>query len=189
MEENRLAIEDGKNEIIGILNKRGSTKGKIQRYDTMLEQIGIRKSELNQKLLHLKSDEAQQVQILEKLQKSYEAINENVRKMKQSYEEVDAQIAGLQNEISNRTGSWRLDRALTTGNLPGWNLLKNITERYDGYGNSIRKVMEQKERNPGIHGVVADLFKTQKSMKLLLRLLLAGAFRILLPIMKVLQSI
>ncbi len=55
----------------------------------MLEQIGIRKSELNQKLLHLKSDEAQQVQILEKLQKSYEAINENVRKMKQSYEEVD----------------------------------------------------------------------------------------------------
>ena len=34
--------------------------------------------------------------------------------------------------------------------------LKNITERYEGYGNSIRRVMEQKDRRPGIHGVVAD---------------------------------
>ena len=28
--------------------------------------------------------------------------------------------------------------------------LKNIAERYDGYGNSIRKVMEQKEQNKGL---------------------------------------
>ena len=32
--------------------------------------------------------------------------------------------------------------------------LKNIAERYDGYGNSIRKVMEQKSQNAGLLGVV-----------------------------------
>ena len=177
MEENRLAIEDGKNEIIGILNKRGSTKGKIQRYDTMLEQIGIRKSELNQKLLHLKSDEAQQVQILEKLQKSYEAINENVRKMKQSYEEVDAQIAGLQNEISEQNRQLEIGQSAYHRESSRLESLKNITERYDGYGNSIRKVMEQKERNPGIHGVVADLFKTQKKYETALETALGGSIQ------------
>ena len=26
--------------------------------------------------------------------------------------------------------------------------LRNITERYDGYGNSIKRVMEQKEHDP-----------------------------------------
>ena len=177
MEENRLAIEDGKNEIIEILNKRGSTKGKIQRYDTMLEQIGIRKSELNQKLLHLKSDEAQQVQILEKLQKSYEAINENVRKMKQSYEEVDAQIAGLQNEISEQNRQLEIGQSAYHRESSRLESLKNITERYDGYGNSIRKVMEQKERNPGIHGVVADLFKTQKKYETALETALGGSIQ------------
>ena len=30
--------------------------------------------------------------------------------------------------------------------------LKNITERYDGYGNSIRRVMEQKDRVSGHPG-------------------------------------
>ena len=39
--------------------------------------------------------------------------------------------------------------------------LKNITERYDGYGNSIRRVMEQKDRAPGIQGVVADLIQVE----------------------------
>lgn len=177
MEENRLAIEDGKNEIIEILNKRGSTKGKIQRYDTMLEQIGIRKAELNQKLLHLKSDEAQQVQILEKLQKEYEAVNENVRKMKQSYEEVDAQIAGLQNEISEQNRQLEIGQSAYHRESSRLESLKNITERYDGYGNSIRKVMEQKEQNPGIHGVVADLFKTQKKYETALETALGGSIQ------------
>lgn len=40
--------------------------------------------------------------------------------------------------------------------------LKNIAERYDGYGNSIRKVMECKEQNSGILGVVADIVKQRK---------------------------
>ena len=43
--------------------------------------------------------------------------------------------------------------------------LKNIAERYDGYGNSIRKVMEQKEQNRGLLGVVSDLIQVEKSMK------------------------
>ena len=41
------AIEAGKNEIIEILNQRASIKGKLQRYDTMMEQISIRKVALN----------------------------------------------------------------------------------------------------------------------------------------------
>ena len=40
--------------------------------------------------------------------------------------------------------------------------LKNITERYEGYGNSIKKVMELKESKRGIIGVVADIIKVDK---------------------------
>ena len=51
MDENSRVIEEGKNEIIQILNQKASTKGKMQRYDAMLEQIGIRKASLSQRIL------------------------------------------------------------------------------------------------------------------------------------------
>ena len=49
-------IEDAKKEIIDLLNQKSSIKSKIQRYDTMLEQINIRKAEINQKLIKYTSD-------------------------------------------------------------------------------------------------------------------------------------
>ena len=39
VEECTQAVEDGKNEIIEILNSRATTKGKVQRFDAMLEQL------------------------------------------------------------------------------------------------------------------------------------------------------
>ena len=66
--------------------------------------------------------------------------------------------------------------------------LKNIAERYDGYGNSIRRVMEQKNHVPGIRGVVADIIHVEKIMRSLLRQLLAEVFRISLRITSRLPS-
>ena len=44
-------IEKNKSDIIELLNSRASTKAKIQKYDTMLEQIQVRKAQLNQRIL------------------------------------------------------------------------------------------------------------------------------------------
>ena len=38
-----------------ILNSRANTKGKAQRYDTMMEQFRIRQAEINQRVLTLKT--------------------------------------------------------------------------------------------------------------------------------------
>ena len=48
------AVEEGKNEIIEILNSRANTKGKAQRFDAMMEQADIRKAEISQRVLCLK---------------------------------------------------------------------------------------------------------------------------------------
>ena len=42
IEECTQAVENGKNEIIELLNSRATTRGKAQRFDTMMEQIDIR---------------------------------------------------------------------------------------------------------------------------------------------------
>ena len=55
--------------------------------------------------------------------------------------------------------------------------LRNIAERYEGYGNSIRRVMEQKDRQPGIHGVVADLIKVEKAYETAVETALGGSIQ------------
>ena len=50
-------MEAGKSEIIALLNNKASIKAGQQRYDTMLEQINIRKAELTKRLLERKSEE------------------------------------------------------------------------------------------------------------------------------------
>ena len=52
--------------------------------------------------------------------------------------------------------------------------LKNIAERYDGYGNSIRKVMEQKKNHPGIPGVVSNLIQVDKKYETAIETALGG---------------
>ena len=55
--------------------------------------------------------------------------------------------------------------------------LRNMAERYDGYGNSIRKVMEQKKNVPGIEGVVADLIKVDQRYETAIETALGGSIQ------------
>ncbi|MFR5601285.1 MAG: hypothetical protein ACLTKI_02485 [Lachnospiraceae bacterium] len=55
--------------------------------------------------------------------------------------------------------------------------LRNLAERYEGYGNSIRRVMEVKDRVRGIHGVVADLITTEKAYETAIETALGGSIQ------------
>ena len=52
--------------------------------------------------------------------------------------------------------------------------ITNLTERYDGYGNSIQKVMEQKDKNKGIVGVVADIITVDEKYETAIETALGG---------------
>ena len=55
--------------------------------------------------------------------------------------------------------------------------VSNLTERYEGYGGSIRRVMEQKDKNPGIIGVVADIIKVEKKYETAIETALGGSIQ------------
>ena len=55
--------------------------------------------------------------------------------------------------------------------------LKNLTERYEGYGNSIRRVMERREENEGICGVVADLIQVDARYETAIETALGGSIQ------------
>ena len=41
------------------------------------------------------------------------------------------------------------------------NSLMNMAEKYDGYGNAVKRIMEHKKEETGIIGVVADIIKVK----------------------------
>nr|WP_297873940.1 chromosome segregation protein SMC [uncultured Blautia sp.] len=170
-------VEKGKNEIIEILNMRASTKGKLQRYDTMMEQISIRKTELNQKHFRLKSESA----LLNTAEKEYLAekdeIQETIEKLVRQGNRCEDQITKYQAEMAK--AGQQLEAGQTAYHREASRLesMRNIAERYDGYGNSIRRVMEQKKRVPGIKGVVADLLKVEKNYETAIETALGGSIQ------------
>ena len=167
-------IETGKNEIIHLLNGRASLKASTQRYDTMMEQVGIRKAQLSQQVLHLKSEEAIQQEQIDQVQEEYQSVTEKIDSLTQKSDEAGARLAVLQQKVADCNRSIEREQVEYHREASRLESLKNIAERYDGYGSSIRRVMEQKDRVPGIHGVVADLIKTEKKYETAVETALGG---------------
>lgn len=171
------AVENSKNEIIEILNKRASTKGKMQRYDAMLEQINIRKAQLNQRLLQIKSEEVQQSEVFEQHKAKYEELSALRSEMSGRQEQMEAEVAALQQKIQEQNKQMEIGQTAYHREASRLESLKNITERYEGYGGSIRRVMEQKAKNSGIKGVVADLIKAEKKYETAIETALGGSIQ------------
>ncbi|MCQ2500484.1 MAG: chromosome segregation protein SMC [Lachnospiraceae bacterium] len=170
-------ISQARSGMIDLLNSRSSIKGKMQRYDTMLEQISIRKSELLSRVMNLKTEERSQLDGLEQQKSAFNELSLKVREKKQQMSEIQTQLDDCARIIED--ANQKLESAQTAFHRNSSRLesLRNMAERYDGYGNSIKKVMEQKDRNPGIHGVVADLIQTQKNYETAVETALGGAMQ------------
>ena len=167
-------IENSKSEIINLLNEKSGVMAKIQRYDTMLEQINIRKAELSQKLIKSKSDKEEQDKIIAELEEEFKKVNDEIIQYTTQAEEIEEKISEYKKEtatlIKEREDKQRKYHQISS-NLEA---LKNMTERYEGYGNSIKKIMELKEREKGIVGVVADIIKVDKKYETAIETALGG---------------
>ena len=179
-EEIRICMEKidaGKNELIQILNQRAQTKGKMQRYDAMLEQIGIRKAELSQRILKLKSEESEQEEIIAGHREKFTKISEELDGLNREYRKAETQVQALGRQIDEQMRQMEVGQTAYHREASRLESLKNIAERYDGYGSSIRRVMEQKNRRQGIHGVVADLIRTEKKYETAVETALGGSIQ------------
>ena len=174
IEELNNNIESGKNTIIGALNNRATIKSKLGRYDTMLEQINIRKAELNSRLLRAKSDEAAQTENIKKLEEEFEAVNVVIRELNEKQESMEEQLAGMREELAGRDQKLRDTQVLYHQEKSKLEALANLTERYEGYGGSVKAVMEQKGQEKGIIGVVADIIQADAKYETAIETALGG---------------
>ncbi len=168
------AIEAGKNTIIGELNQRATIKSKMGRFDTMMEQVNIRRAELNSRLLRAKSDEAAREENLKKLEDEFRTVTEDLRKLTEQEAAAELELGDIRETLSRTDARLRETQSAYHMEKSKLEALSNLTERYEGYGGSVKKVMEQKEKNPGIIGVVADIIKVEKKYETAIETALGG---------------
>ena len=174
IEELNNNIEAGKNTIIDALNQRATIKSKMGRYDTMLEQIHIRKAELNSRLLRAKSDEEEQQETIKRLEEEFTQVSEELRVLNEKQASIELRLGEIKEELTQEDSRLRKTQETYHQEKSRLETLSDITERYEGYGGSVKKVMEQKEKNKGIIGVVADIIKVDAKYETAIETALGG---------------
>ena len=160
--------------IIDALQERANIKSKGERLKTLKEQTDIRKAELTGKIVSAKTDEARNNDEISRLEEQFEGITakiDEMNKLKAQNEtavaDMKAKLVELDNRLRDLQVEYHKDKST-------YEALSNITERYEGYGGSVKKVMEQKDSNPGIIGVVADIISAEKKYEIAIETALGG---------------
>lgn len=174
IEEYNTKIEAGKNTIINALNERAAIRSRMGRFDTMLEQVNIRKAELNSRLLRAKSDEAEQKEAIRVLKEEFEAVNQVIRDLNTEQTALEQRSGEIKGELREKDQKLRETQTLFHQEKSKLEALSNLTERYEGYGGSVKRVMEQKEKEKGIVGVVADIIKVDQKYETAIETALGG---------------
>ena len=170
-------IDENQSEIRELLGNRASTKAKIQHYDTMMEQMKVRGAELSKRLLESQSDGERQKELYTQYESELREISGKIAGFVEEIKGYEAEIEKLQQEITQKNNQLRIGQTAYHREQSRLDSLKNITERYDGYGNSIRRVMEKKEQETGLLGVVADIIKVEKKYEIAVETALGGSIQ------------
>jgi chromosome segregation protein len=175
--EIREQLEELLSHIQGSHKNQEVISHKVERFSTVREQLNLRIEDMEKRL----SENKEQYQ---KVCKSRQEDKERLLLLQQEEEKKKQQIKELvtlrseyikkgnqmaQKGEDKKQELFRIQSRLET--------LKNMAERYDGYGISIKKIMEQKRMEPGIIGVVADIIKVEKRYETAIETALGGSIQ------------
>ena len=164
-------------QMIAELSRRAELKAEEQRLETMSEQIKIRKSRLGGEILRLRGEQTGHERQLQAIDTQLEQVGRKIDTLMAESTGKDELLSACQERLM--TDSRHLEELQTAYHRDASRLeaLRNIAERYDGYGSSIRHVMEKKRRVRGILGVVADLIRTKKEYETAIETALGGTIQ------------
>ncbi len=177
LDEVNASIEEKRGVLMDLLQSRASIKARQASLETKTEQFEVRKAELTSKLVRASSDEAEHNRRLEELRESFEAICEELRELDAQQKTLEQQIAEKKDSLTAKDEKLRATEIAYHQEKTKLDALVNMTERYDGFGGSVKRVMEHRAKEPGLVGVVADLIKTEPRYETAIETALGGSIQ------------
>jgi len=160
--------------VMNSLNINADIKTKMQYYTAIEEQNDIKRQEISKKILLGKQEEESLRKELARNESRHSDICADIKGIEGRIRDVNKKIAAMQQDVDGKnalSANIRKELITTGARLES---IRNLTERYEGYGGSVRRIMEQKSVMPGIVGVVADIIKMDKDYETAIETALAS---------------
>lgn len=171
------AAEDCSAQVIAGLSAVSDTTARIREQETLRDQYGIRKATLQNRIVQRKTQEKEQSSVVSSFEKELEGLKREASETEKEIQHHTDELTALrrkevqtQENLNRMTGEFHREKSRAEA-------LSAIAERYDGYGNAVRRIMQIKDRQPGIRGVVADLIKVEKRYETAVETALGGAIQ------------
>ena len=170
-------IAEHNRKIMAAMDATTDVASQEERFQTLLEQNNIKKAQLTKRVLENKTKASEIEQILEKERRTLQDVDDKISALESAGQELasyaaslDAKIDDLQREQREVQQRYHMDNSRLHS-------LQNMTERYEGFGQSIKRVMEQKAAHKGIIGVVADIIRVNKQYEIAVETALGGSIQ------------
>ena len=155
-------------------SRNADLRAKKERYKGILEQVRLRKSQMTQRLLESKTGQNTIELKIDEENKNLNSVNESLHSAESTKDELESKKAAIHSEIirfSKVASELQMKYQSESAKLTS---LKDLAEKYDGYGIAIKKIMETRDRIGGIHGVVADIVRASKKYEVAIETALGG---------------
>ncbi|WP_130837944.1 chromosome segregation protein SMC [Lachnoclostridium sp. Marseille-P6806] len=169
--------EESKSRILESMEERSNIRSRLSSITTQEEQLAVRRAELTGRLVSARTDESRQDEVIAEAEKHFEEISAAVAELGRRRSSIDEELGGMKARLAALDESFRSAQIGFHQNEAKLETLKNMTERYDGFGQSVRRVMENKSRERGLLGVVADLLKTDEKYETAIEVALGGSIQ------------
>ena len=170
-------LDDAREQLMNLLNERAMIRSRQASLETLETQVKSRKAELTSQLLSIASNESRQDELIVELENRFDTITKELGELKQKESGTDEAIQGMKSKLAMADENLQKATQLYHQQNSRLQALKNMTERYEGFGSSVRRVMEHKESSPGIIGVVADLIRTKSEYETAIEVALGGSIQ------------
>ena len=170
-------LSEGQGEVLRILNDKASVGARQHRYSAMQEQSAVRKTALTERLLKARTEEETREKEKEKLEQELKEAVSLLGTLKEEQDEIlkkEEELVKNREEARERLAHASRQSERTRSQYES---LRDIAERYEGFGGSTRRILEQKEMFPGVKGPVSDLVRTEKRYELAMETAIGGALQ------------
>ncbi|PKM96144.1 MAG: chromosome segregation protein SMC [Firmicutes bacterium HGW-Firmicutes-1] len=177
--EDEFKIEQIRTNRIERLNEISNVKTKIQRYHTMLENVEARKATLDLRDKNLVETHNSRLIGVNDYQNELDITLINQQKLALKKDDLKGTLAKKEIEISKYEQLVRGKSEQLHTTQSKFKALSEMSDHYEGYSYSIKKIMEIKKSGAveakGVMGVVADLIEVNKTYETAIEIALGGS--------------
>ena len=167
-------LQSKKDAVISLINERADMSSRGARYEAMMQEANIRVSKSAQRLLQLKTDFDGIESALQRAEAETKALEDERTAAAAERALRNEKIAESKKAESALLMLLRETQKAYQSNAARLETLQNFTERYEGFGQSVQRVMGVRDRVRGIFGVVADLISVDKRYEQAIEIALGG---------------